>query len=295
MRRVLIRSLIVAAVLLAGFMTWTLTKPLPPLPPFPNPNGYDDLVKAAGMLIGTSSDWSQVSPERLLEAVNTNADAIRLARTALGRESRVRLTFNNSSNYWTSFSQNLMTLKNLGRAFAAEGRLKELQGHTNDAAASYMDAIRVGHEAFRGGTIIHSMSGLAVEAVGLSRLEKITTALDASQCRAIATILEGFETRREPLESVLDVEKIWVRQVYGLKGSVLRLLTYKSIKHSEQKWICRFRAQQLRAAKDTIALAARAYELEKGQRPQKITDLVPEYLKTVPKDPGTGQSMNYRP
>jgi hypothetical protein len=40
-----------------------------------------------------------------------------------------------------------------------------------------------------------------------------------------------------------------------------------------------------------IALAARAYELDKGHRPASATDLVPDYLKAVPQDPATGTNI----
>ncbi len=40
-----------------------------------------------------------------------------------------------------------------------------------------------------------------------------------------------------------------------------------------------------------INFAARAYELEKGKPPRNVTDLVPDYLKAVPKDPVTGKDL----
>jgi hypothetical protein len=40
-----------------------------------------------------------------------------------------------------------------------------------------------------------------------------------------------------------------------------------------------------------INAAARAFELEKGRPPQSIADLVPDYLKAVPKDPVTEKDL----
>lgn len=111
----------------------------------------------------------------------------------------------------------------------------------------------------------------------------------------MASGLEKIESQRESAESIKETEGIWVRQAYGLKGSLLRLMTYKSIKQVEARWIGKLQTQQARAAKLSVTLAARAYELERGQYPQKLADLVPEYLKAVPIDPATGQPMNYRP
>ena len=40
--------------------------------------------------------------------------------------------------------------------------------------------------------------------------------------------------------------------------------------------------------------ATRAYELEKGKSPQSWMDLVPDYLKGIPKDPVTGSNLVLR-
>lgn len=40
-----------------------------------------------------------------------------------------------------------------------------------------------------------------------------------------------------------------------------------------------------------LLFAARAYELDHGKPPARAADLVPEYLKAVPKDPETGVEM----
>ena len=42
-----------------------------------------------------------------------------------------------------------------------------------------------------------------------------------------------------------------------------------------------------------VDLAVRAYELERGQRPNEWRDLVPVYLKAVPQDPFTGTNLSY--
>jgi hypothetical protein len=54
-------------------------------------------------------------------------------------------------------------------------------------------------------------------------------------------------------------------------------------------------AQEQKTRQLIIALAARAYELEKGKPPAGTADLVPEYLKAVPQDPVTGTNMIYSP
>ena len=42
-------------------------------------------------------------------------------------------------------------------------------------------------------------------------------------------------------------------------------------------------------------LAVRAYVQDKGRPPERLDQLVPEYLKGVPQDPFGSQSLVYRP
>ena len=47
--------------------------------------------------------------------------------------------------------------------------------------------------------------------------------------------------------------------------------------------------QQL--ARTMLDCAALAWELDHGQRPTSVTNLVPQYLKAIPADPITGQPL----
>jgi hypothetical protein len=53
-----------------------------------------------------------------------------------------------------------------------------------------------------------------------------------------------------------------------------------------------YQAEQYRARQLMIDLASRAFELEKGHRPASNTDLVPEYLRSVPKSSLAGKTLS---
>ena len=106
-------------------------------------------------------------------------------------------------------------------------------------------------------------------------------------------ILRG---RREPTEAILKQEHAWARRTFpGFQWRIAWLLTFKSLKQSEQRWASKVQRQQTRTRVLLIQLAARAYELEKGGPPKSLADLVPAYLKTIPQDPVTGTNMAYHP
>jgi hypothetical protein len=88
-------------------------------------------------------------------------------------------------------------------------------------------------------------------------------------------------------------ERTWSRRAYGFKGQITRLIAFKSLRQSEQRAVARAISLQTRERVLLIQFASRAYELEKGERPKGLADLVPAYLKTIPQDPLTRTNMAY--
>ncbi len=68
--------------LLSLLLFWD-AEPLPPVPPLPNPNGYEDLVKAGHMLTNDIGDYDELHAGRTTVNWCKNAAAVQLARTGL--------------------------------------------------------------------------------------------------------------------------------------------------------------------------------------------------------------------
>jgi hypothetical protein len=285
--KLLIGFSIVAALLVGVAVILTLSQPAPP--PLPKPNGYDDFVKAGRMVTDDYADYGKMSEEGLRAFVKKNAEALKLARAGLGRECRVPLDYSVTNAHWVD----LPLFKRLAHTFTAEGGLAELENRPGDAAESYLDTVRLGHASARGGVMIDSLVGLAVESIGIAPLEKLTPNLDARQCREVASALETAESDRESADTILKEEHAWAWHTFGLKEQIARLLMFMELHQNEQKCASRIQRQQTRTRLLLIQLAARAYELEKGEPPKNLADLVPAYLKAIPRDPLTGTNMAY--
>jgi hypothetical protein len=87
-------------VLLAVFLVVGLFSPVlfaPPLieAPIPNPNGFEDIVRAGHMIVGQppgpQNEFQKASADELRQWVETNSEALRVAADALKYESRVPL------------------------------------------------------------------------------------------------------------------------------------------------------------------------------------------------------------
>jgi hypothetical protein len=261
----------------------------PSAPPLPQPNGYDDLVKAGGMLWGRELDYTTMSETELSGLVGTNSEALKAASTGLSHECRVPPDYVALTS--GAHLSDLRCFKGLAQAFAADGRLAEAENRPGDAAAAYLTDIRLGQQAARGGVMIDSLSGLACEAIGTERLGNLVPTLDAGQCRETAAALEAVESRRESPSAVLEQEKAFARRAYGLKGEMVRLLTFRSIRQREQRYAAKVAQQQARNCRLLIDLAVRAFELEQGRRPATLDELVPTYLKAIPQGPYSGTNI----
>ena len=94
----------------------------------------------------------------------------------------------------------------------------------------------------------------------------------------------------------MQQERAWVRRAYpDIKYRWSELVESASFKKGIQKAEQKFKNQQSRTRQLLVDLAARAYELDKGRRPANLTDLVPDYLKAVPKDPASGKNLVLTP
>jgi hypothetical protein len=290
---VLLSIPVVVAIAVVGLLIFLELQPLPPIQPLPNPNGYDDLVKAGQMITGNVGNYDKMEEAELHTTVANNSNALQLARAGLQKECRATLDY--SPTLVTHFDQ-LADMKRLAQALAAEGRLAEMENRLGDAAKSYLDVISLGNKSTRGGVLIDHLVGTAIEAIGTSYLQKHVDQFDAKTCRETAATLETLDAQRQTWNEVMQQERAWSYRSYtGLRYGLVRLVMHNSLNKSLQKAEQRFNTQKTKMNQLIIDLAARAYELDKGHGPASLNDLVPDYLKVIPQDPFTGKNMDYLP
>jgi hypothetical protein len=257
------------------------------------PNGYDDLLAAGQMLPFVEPDVPEMELRLLIEE---NAGAFLLARAGLSKECQVPLQF--SQEWIHDHLPNLANLKKLAQAFAAEGTIAEADQRWGDAAGSYLDAVRLGNEIRRGGLLIDLLVGIACEAIGLSRIEKIVTELGPEQCRELVQALEKMDREKESFSAISKRERVWADRASGFKGLLAgRILSLKQMlfRTSGDTAAALTETKLNRMAQQNrllaVRLAARAYELEQATPPENVDQLIPDYLSAIPVDPFTGEKL----
>ena len=119
----------------------------------------------------------------------------------------------------------------------------------------------------------------------MENLESVEDSLDAAQNRRIAKVLEELDARREPWgeflrHSVRYEVRAEFKSIFSLDSWQLR-----------QRFKARFYQAERQRRQAMLDFAARAFELEAGEKPVSVTNLVPAYLKTIPRDPVTGTNL----
>jgi hypothetical protein len=233
----------------------------PPLPALPQPNGYDDFLKASRAVVSFDADKSAaLAVEVLRDHVAANQKSLTLVRAGLGRECRVALNF--SSNDLTNHIAQIGAFKALAHAFIAEGGLAEREQRPADAAQAYLDTVRFGQECCRGGVLIDALVGMAMETLGCRALEPMVDKLPAGDCREVSRQLEAILAKAEPLDSVFQQERLWARHNHGLAGQISLLMTRSSQERMRQGIRKKVAEHQRELRQLQQSLAARAAEPE---------------------------------
>ena len=261
-----------------------LTPKAVPEEPLPNPNGYEDLVKGAEMVPPTLHAVTTLPIEELRLLVATNQAALEIIRSGLAKQCRVIPYELDSTN---STIVNMPHYYRAAHAFDAASRLALLESRTNDAAILALDCTRFGVELARGGVGIDGMTGLAIRGIGLARLKEALPGSDTNTVRVIITTLDDIVARQESSDEIYNREAQW----FGYAGLISELVARSGRKKLgvgiEEK-----NATGLNLLQHTkLRAAAHAYELDHAKPPATASNLVPQYLKSVPLDATTGKEL----
>ena len=266
----------------------------PPRPPLPNPNGYDDFVKAGAAVLGSVVNFQTLDEASLRDLVSTNAEPLRLLRVGLTRQCLMPMAaaLTNTAGVFSPLPE----IKALVELLAAEGRLREIENRSADAARSYTDAIRFGNEMSRGGALITRLLGMIGESFGCRALASAMPKLGREDARLVLAELERLDAGRVTWAEVRQNERYFCLHGNGghfnpLMGAIVWWQTRQAMEGAEMKHKRIMAHERLLAAE----LALRSYQSEQGHPPARLDELVTNYLSRVPQDPFSGKSMIYRP
>ncbi len=294
-RRLVLALVVIFVVAILSLIVF-IARPLPARPPLPNPNGYDDFVKASEAVLRNVGDFRTLNRDSLDALVSTNAEALRLLRLGLTRQ--CLMPMDSALTNASGMLSQLAGMKQLVQLLVAEGRLREMEDRPAEAAGSYVDAIRFGNEMSRGGFLITRLVGIACEAIGYAPLAKVVPKLSREDARIVLTELERVDAGRVTWAEALRGEKYYVRYQYAHHfNPIMWAQGWWQSRGSKDKEKAEVKHKMVIAHERllTAELALRCAQSEQGHPPARLDDLVTNYLSRVPQDPFTGQPLVYRP
>lgn len=271
--------------------------PIPILPELPDPNGFDDLVRAgkavdsattvlwnAGKIArSTWGDPSTGSDVELRDLTSATAEALAIARLGLDRRCQVPFGYASPRTL-----DHLDPLRMLKMAFRAEGELAEREGRNSDAARSYVDMVRVGYGMSGGGDITDLFLGDHISRLGAAKLHDIRSELESTHCAELVRTIYQLERNAEPWAEIWDR---YYADTYLWGFWQFRVIWW--INGHERRQRDNFRSVHAKTRLVICGLALQAYYLDHDAWPESLADLTPEYLPEVPEDPFIGQPIRY--
>jgi hypothetical protein len=294
---ILLVGVAVVALLAFIFIPIGGSSPVATFPPVPNPNGYDDFLKAGQSLAGQPPAATNADIGTIESFVETNRAALDLIRLGLSRECAVPLDF--SQTYLAQHMNQLTDFKKLAQLLGAVGKSAEMGGRKAEAIQCYLDSIRLGQRLARGGLVIDVMVGQACQTVGTRGLRSMRESLTGRDGTEIFQVLQAISSQSESFQTILNREKAFFRKAYVWNSVITsRLLSIVSsfkrqltVDQTIENSVLRVQAK-LRLF--LVELALQIHKTENGDYPGSLAELSLTLTNGLPKDPFSGLDFIYR-
>ncbi|HEV3338794.1 MAG TPA: hypothetical protein VG125_00510 [Pirellulales bacterium] len=267
--------LLTAMSLLPVIAFFQMVFPTPvPISRLPVPNAYIELTR-----IG--KDLAENKPADYKPSLNA-------ARQALGIDSLVPITYAANDVHLAPHSE----LRTLAQHWLSEGRSAETDGRFDDACETYLDMIRAGARTSRGGLVLEWLLSRAMFVKdGLNGIQRGRDRLSYSKSRQTCVAIRSLGAMLEPVETSIEREHIYAQYAFGWRARIRFLpvvdLDLETLKRTEAHWHALMRLLE-------CDLSARCFERDCGTPPERLEDLVPAFLPSLPLDPYTGSNLIYR-
>lgn len=272
------------------FIYREVARPLPPKEAVAaNPNGYNDLLRAADRLSNVLVPLAdETTPASAAAFVASHQAALKQIRTGLSRECQVPLSYttddlSDSSDSWQ-----------LARALNIEAEVAANEGRMADAARIGVDCMRLGKAVSRGGLEIHWFHGYFTESFGVPRVAEVSRGLTADECREVVDAMDAIDSEREALSAVRQRNHTWSQRVWGWRYTLARAVGAREGVAGEidYTWIGVRNVASMRLLQADLAI--RAFRLEHNRYPDRLDELIPSLLRKIPVDPYCDKPLVYR-
>jgi hypothetical protein len=187
-------------------------------------------------------------------------------------------------------------LRELARAFAAEGQKALLDGDTRRAVTCGLDALQLVRAASHGGLGIDYLMGLGICYGSVSFLRDANESAPLEDCKYVLNNLPNIREEMDRPEDLSTREKHFMRQINGLYFTFVTDQMFSNNRAEFEEQL----KESLNIAEARIELlrlhfAIRAFQLTEQRLPKTLEELEGRVLKTIPNDPLGHSGFVYQP
>jgi hypothetical protein len=199
-----------------------------------------------------------------------------------------------SLDVWNALMMPSQHSRDLARALDADTKDALAAGDYDRACTLTLANIRLGLMLRRGGAIIEFLIGTAIHGFAFQPLVKMRAEVSPDQARRIIATLQEALDEQEDLEAIKYRDRALAERAYGWAGRLSSILDAAGLRSAPN-----LVEPQLRTIVTTrllqTDLAIRLFQHDNNHLPQRLDDLVPNYLPAMPLDPYSQQPLIYKP
>jgi hypothetical protein len=263
----------------------------------PDPNGYDDLVRAGALVKGewpNKGDLAKARVEEVRAIVEANKASLEIVKVGLGRECMVRMVDTNEG--LGEHLSDISKLRQVYRLLIGQGLVFEADGRIAEAAGCYRELLKLGQAVTQNGLEIDVTTGWSFQIKAIMELTRIRDQLPKDQVLALIGELASLDRRRVTMAAIDTRRERWLagsfspymRTIMRLQGIDKKAVVdaTKSLKVSRDKL-------DRKSGFFQVSLAIHAFHEDRKAWPKSVQELIPDYLASVPIDPNTDKPLEY--
>ena len=170
----------------------------------PNPNAFELLIAAASQ----SQSLPSSGTTNMAAHLERNRESLRLMREAMNYPSELPAVFYENQNSLVGAIQHM---KRLAQVAKLEGTELERDGQHGEAAAAYLNIVRLGQKIEHGPALC-LLIGIYVEKVGLDALDRVIPSLNEETRVKVAAELKSLRHSAVSLEDVNERERYFIQR-----------------------------------------------------------------------------------
>ena len=193
-------------------------------------------------------------------------------------------------------SSRIQAFRILARSLEAESKAAHFIANQPDSAADFaLATLELGDTLTRGGVAVQALVGEGIKGAGLAQLIPLRGEVSSANRRQCIAILARCLTSTEPLADLQMRERHFEETAYGwlvrYENALVRF-TGRPTPWEQLLLEARRRSGATMAMLQT-ELACSLLHDDQGRFPDRLEDLVPDYLPELPHDPYSGQPLRY--